>query len=272
VTDHALEGAVVGGARTAGVEAPQGSWRAAAWRQFRLERRLFWRNPSAAFFNFILPLLLLGLFGALFAGDREHLDVLVPGIAGMSIMANTFSALAYNLVSLRERGVLKRMRGTPLPTSAYLTALLGSAALTTVIQLVLVIVIGAALLGTGLPDDWLALVVFLVAGSACFAAMGVALSHAISSFEAAGAYVNAVLLPMIGICGVFYNEADAPAVLETAAAILPLTHLIDGLQGAMVAGEGLGAHWLSLGVLAVWTAALGVLAVRGFSWDARRSG
>ncbi len=34
-----------------------------AWRQYRLERRLFWRNPSAAFFNFLLPLLFLAFFG-----------------------------------------------------------------------------------------------------------------------------------------------------------------------------------------------------------------
>ncbi len=35
------------------------------WRQYRLERRLFWRNPSAAFFNFVLPLLFLAGGGAL---------------------------------------------------------------------------------------------------------------------------------------------------------------------------------------------------------------
>ena len=57
---------------------------ALAWRQYRLERRMFWRNPSAAFFNFLLPLLFLALFGAIFAGNQDDLDVIVPGIAGMS--------------------------------------------------------------------------------------------------------------------------------------------------------------------------------------------
>ena len=46
-----------------------------AWRQYRLERRMFWRNPSAAFFNFLLPLIFLALFGAVFAGEDENLDV-----------------------------------------------------------------------------------------------------------------------------------------------------------------------------------------------------
>ena len=67
---------------------------------------MFWRNPSAAFFNIALPLLFLALFGAIFAGSDKDLDVIVPGIAGMSIMATTFSALAHNLVFLREQGIL----------------------------------------------------------------------------------------------------------------------------------------------------------------------
>ena len=52
--------------------------------QLRFERKLFWRNPSAAFFNFVLPLLLLLLVASVFADDDDELEVLIPGIAGMS--------------------------------------------------------------------------------------------------------------------------------------------------------------------------------------------
>src|SRR2546427_561169 len=85
-----------------------------AWRQYRLERRMFWRNPSAAFFNFLLPLLFLAGGGVILSGNQRQLDRLVPAIAAMSVMSTTFTALAYNIVFLRERGVLKRIRGTPL--------------------------------------------------------------------------------------------------------------------------------------------------------------
>ena len=47
---------------------------ALAYRQWRLERRMFWRNPTAAFFSFILPLLFLFLFGAIFSGDQKTLE------------------------------------------------------------------------------------------------------------------------------------------------------------------------------------------------------
>src|SRR6202008_2962244 len=100
---------------------------ALTWRQYRLERRMFWRNPSAAFFNFLLPLLFLALFGAIFSGSQDDPDVIVPGIAGLSIMSTTFSALAMNLTFLREQGVLKRMRGTPLPESSYLLGVFANA-------------------------------------------------------------------------------------------------------------------------------------------------
>jgi ABC-2 type transport system permease protein len=242
---------------------------AIAWRQYRLERRMFWRNPSAAFFNFLLPLLLLALFGAVFAGEQKDLDVIVPGIAGLSVMSATFVALAYNLTFLRETGVLKRLRGTPMPATSYFAGLAASAVTNVVLQLAIVIVAGNVLFGVAWPGNWPALAVFVALGVVCFASLGVALSHAIPNSESAPAYVNAVFLPMMMIAGVFYDEENAPAFLRDIAQVLPLKHLIDGLSGAMVRGEGLGSHATSLLVLALWTVVGVVLAVRGFSWDAR---
>ena len=243
---------------------------ALAWRQFRLERRMFWRNPSAAFFGVVLPLGLLAIFGAVFAGRDEDLDVIVPGIAGMSVMSATFTSLAYNLTTLRERGILKRLRGTPMPTSAYLAGLAGNAIANAFLQVAIVILVGHLVLGVGWPADWFALAVFVVAGVICFALLGVALSHAIPNPESAPAYVNAVFLPQILIAGVFYDANDAPSIIHDIAQALPLTHLVDGLSGAIIDGEGVGANAVALLVLAVWAVVGGVLAVRGFSWEARR--
>ena len=237
------------------------------WRQYRLERRMFWRNPSAAFFNFLLPLLFLGFFGAVFSGSQANLNVIVPGIAGMSVMTTTFSALAMNLTFLREQGILKRLRGTPLPTGAYLGGLALNAITNTVVQVAIVTLAGKLLFGIDWPPDPLALVVFVAAGVVCFASLGVAYSHVIPNFDSAPAYVNAVFLPVIFISGVFYDADQAPAVLRDVAQVLPLTHLIDGLSGAMVSGD---VRWSALGVIALWAAAGTTLAVRGFSWDALR--
>ena len=267
MSDHALDEPV----RRARAQRASVPWRQAAWRQYRLERKMFWRNPSAAFFNFLLPLIFLALFGAIFSDQEADLQVIVPGIAGMAVMSTTFSALAMTLTYLRESGVLKRVRGTPLPTSAYLAGIAGNAVTNTALQVALITAAGSLVFGLDPPQDWLALIVFVVLGVVCFASLGVALSHAIPNFDSAPAYVNAVFLPLIFISGVFYDADNAPAFLRGIAEVLPLKHLIDGLSGAMVTGEGLSAHAGALAVLALWSAAGIVLAVRGFSWDARRT-
>jgi ABC-2 type transport system permease protein len=168
---------------------------------------------------------------------------------------------------LREQGVLKRMRGTPLPASAYLGGLLGSAVVNAVAQTAVVVAAGALFLGTGTPRDWPALVVFVLAGVVCLGALGVAWSHAIPSADAAPAYANAVFLPAIAISGVFYDVEGAPSWVQDIAQALPLTHVIDGLSGALITGAGLGAHLDDLVVVAVWGALGLVLAVRGFRWE-----
>ncbi len=144
------------------------------------------------------------------------------------------------------------MRGTPLPTSAYLAGIGGNAVTNTVVQILIITVSGHLLFGLDWPQDWLSLWLFVVVGVICFGSLGVALSHAIPNFDAAPAYVNAAFLPMIFISGVFYDENVAPTVISDVAQVLPLKHLIDGLQGAIVTGEGAGHHMVAIVVLAVW--------------------
>lgn len=240
---------------------------ALTWRQYRLERRMFWRNPTAAFFNFFLPLLFLALFGAILSGNQKDLDVIVPGIAGMSVMSTTFSALAMNLTFLREQGVLKRMRGTPLPSGSYLGAIAAHAVTNAAVQVFIVVCAGKLFFGVDWPKDYAELVLYVAAGVACLAALGVAYSHVIPNFDAAPAFVNFVFLPTIFISGVFYDASNAPAFLRDIARALPLVHIIDGLSGAMVTGRSIADNAGGLAVIAIWGVAGVVFAVRGFSWD-----
>jgi ABC-2 type transport system permease protein len=238
---------------------------ALAWEQFRFERKLFWRNPSAAFFNFFLPLLLLVLTATAFGVDDDALEVLIPGVAGMGVLANTFTSLAFNLTVLREDGVLKRIRGTPIPAGAYLAGLMGSVTLNAFLQVAMVVVIGNVAYGVDWPADPLLLVAFTLLGVTCFAALGVAFSHAIPNQDAAPAYTNAVFLPLIFISGVFYSTDNLPEALKLIAEALPLKHLIDGLSAAIVGGSSDVAS--AAAVVGAWTLGGLVLAVRFFRWE-----
>ena len=238
---------------------------ALAWEQFRFERKLFWRNPSAAFFNFLLPLLLLVLIATAFSNEPGELDVLIPGVAGMGVLATTFTALAFNLTLLRDEGVLKRIRGTPMPAGAYLAGFIGSATLNAFLQVALVVTIGNLVYGVDWPEKPLMLAGFTLLGVICFAALGVAFSHLIPNEDAAPAYTNAVFLPLIFISGVFYSADELPEALKAIAEALPLKHLIDGLSEAIVGG-GADVGTAAI-IVAAWAAAGLFLAVRFFRWE-----
>jgi ABC-2 type transport system permease protein len=241
------------------------------WRQYRLERRMFWRNPSAAFFNFLLPLLFLAGGGAILAGNQHQLNRLIPAIAGMSVMSTTFTALAYNIVFLRERGVLKRIRGTPLPTISYFGGVAANAVTNAALQIGIVILAGKLIFGIGWPRDWIELIVFVLVGVISLAALGVAFAHAIPNFESTAAYVNAVFLPVVFISFYVFDSKSAPGFLRQIAEALPLKPLIDGLSAALVTGSGLSHHLDALAVIALWGVFGAFLAVRGFSWEQSRT-
>jgi ABC-2 type transport system permease protein len=240
-----------------------------SWRQYRLERRMFWRNPSAAFFNFLLPLLFLTGGGIILSGSQHDLNRLIPAIAGMSVMSTTFTALAYNIVFLRERGVLKRIRGTPLPTVSYFGGVAANAVTNTALQIAIIVLAGRAFFGIGWPSQWGALIVFLLVGVVCFAALGVAFAHVIPNFESTAAYVNAVFLPVVFISFYVFDSSGAPGFLKSIADALPLKPLIDGLSGAIVTGSSLSNNLDALAVIGLWGVFGLYFAVRGFSWEAR---
>jgi ABC-2 type transport system permease protein len=238
---------------------------ALAWEQFRFERKMFWRNPSAAFFSFFLPLILLLLIASVFTTESKELEVLIPGIAGMSIMATTFNAFSFNLTFLREEGILKRVRGTPIPTGSYLGGVIASAVVNAFLTVALVVLIGHVLYGVEWPREPLTLVLFTGLGVISFAALGIAFSQAIPNMDSAPAYSNAVFLPVIFISGVFYSASDLPPVLKAVAESLPLKHVIDGLSAGIV-GASVDAGVAAL-VVGGWAIAGIALSARFFRWE-----
>jgi ABC-2 type transport system permease protein len=238
-----------------------------AWREFRFQRRMFWRNPSAAFFNFALPLIFLVLIASAFGLDQDDLNQLVPGIAGLAVMSSTFTALAFNMTFLREQGILKRIRGTPEPALSYLGGVISNAVYNAIVQVAIIVVVGNLLYGVSWPQAWGALVVITILGVTAFAALGIALAQAIPNFDSAAAYVNAIFLPMIFISGTFYSTEHLPKALAAVADALPLKHVIDGLYGALVTGAGLADNLTAVVVLLLWCAAGLFLAVRYFRWE-----
>jgi ABC-2 type transport system permease protein len=241
--------------------------------EVRAQQRLFWRSREAAFFTFFLPILILVLIGSVYRDETiEGVDAatyLVPGMLGLGVVATAFAGLAISLVIRRESGVLKRVRGTPMPAWLYLAGVFASTAVVIALEALTVVVIGRYVLDAPSPSSLPALALTLLAGAAAFAPLGVAITGLIRGAEGSSAVINAVYLPMAFISGTFFSVTALPRFLEALAELLPLTYLLRALRDLFVGTGGVGSSLDSLAVLLVWGAIGVVLAARTFRWEPR---
>jgi ABC-2 type transport system permease protein len=231
---------------------------ALAGRQVLYEQRAFWRNRTRAFFAFLLPLMFLVIFGSLNLGDTiearggiRAVAFVVPGLLAYGIIMATFTNLGTELAASRESGVLKRMRGTPLPRWAFLGGRIGSAVVTAAVVTAVTLVVGALAYDVHVPLATLpAFLLALLVGTACFAALGIGVVSLIPNAESAGAVANGLILPLTFISGVWGDFGGLPRWLERIAQVFPVQHLANSLQVAFdprTTGTGIvGADLLAL--------------------------
>ena len=243
-------------------------------RQIRYENRSFWRNPAAAFFTFAFPLIFMFVFQAIF-GSQVQSDGLTaasfftPAIVAFSIVNACFTSLAMTTVSVREEGILKRVRGTPLPSFVYLAARICHAVLIGLLLVLVVAAFGALAYGVAFPWDQLPMLLFtLLIGSACFCALGLAISGLIPNERAAPAVVNAIILPLLFVSDVFVR-IPPDNLLAQLGAIFPVRHFAIALQGIWTPGINGPLDYMDLVWLAGWTILGLIVALRTFSWEPR---
>jgi ABC-2 type transport system permease protein len=243
------------------------------WHELHTEQLLFWRNREAAFFTFFLPVILFVVFCAVYGNDRitkEHLrgaPFLQAGMIGYGVAATCFAGLGITLVVRRESGVLKRIRGTPLPPAAYVIAVLASVFCVILIESGLIIALGRLLYSVALPERWLSLIAVLALGAACFAAMGIGVTGLVRSSEGSSAVINAIFLPMAVISGTFFSPKSYPEFLRVLAEILPLTHFTELTRNVMLHDQHIWSNLGDVAVVVAWGAVGLAGAVRGFRWQ-----
>lgn len=241
-----------------------------ALRQVIYENRAFWRNPAAAFFTFAFPLIFLVIFTTIFG--REAARFFTAGIITLSIVSATFTNIAMSVTLAREEGILKRIRGTPLPPLAYLVGRMLHAVAIGLILAVIVMAYGALAQGVDVPWEGLpVLVLSLIVGSAALCALGLAVSSLVPNADAAPAVVNAAVLPLYFISNVFTPADQLPDWLDAVSKVFPIRHLADAVASVYSAAPSAPpVPWVELGVVAAWGIGAALFALRFFRWEPRR--
>ncbi len=254
----------------------------------RAEIKTFFRQRESVVFTIFFPLILLVLFGSIF-GSREEIapgtpfvNYFVAGMLGASLMTSSFQNLAITIAMERDAGLLKRLRGTPMPKSAFFIGKIGVVMVVSLCSLMLMLAGGVLFFDLELPVDakhWAVFAMVYVLGISACTLCGIAFSSVPKNGGSAPAMVTPIAIVLQFISGVFFVYNDVPRWLQNVAAVFPLKWMCQGLRYAFLpeqakAGEVTG-NW-ELGrvalVLGVWVVVGLLWCLRSFRWRTRADG
>jgi ABC-2 type transport system permease protein len=248
--------------------------------QVRYDWKTFWRSPTTVFFAFVLPIMFLIIFVTVFGNQQLELadgqlirgsTYYLPGIVTLGLIQTTFTNLAVSLTASRERGLLKRLRTTPLPTWNYMAGRITTSTAAAILLVVVLVAIGRVLYGVAVPTTTIAAgLLALLVGTFTFSALAFAITTAIPSQDAAVPITNTVTLPLYFISGIFIPQELIPDGVRQVAQVFPVKRLYDAFLTVFdPATTGPGLEVIDLGVVAAWGLAATIAATTTFRWAPR---
>ncbi|MEO1158835.1 MAG: ABC transporter permease [Pseudomonadota bacterium] len=251
--------------------------------------RLFTRRPAAVFFVVAMPLVLLIVLTQLFGNEKiqglglNTAQFYTPALAVFGVVMACFTYLAVSTATARDLGILKRVRGTPMPPWVYICARIMAVSVIAFMSLLLVIATGA--LAFGVEIIWErapAAAVVAVTGALCFASLGMMVTALFRSSETVQAASSAAIMPLAFVSDIFVRPStETSEWVPLIGNLFPLRHFSIAFQRAFdYAYEGNGfalpdadgvvySILPHMGVMALWGIGAAIIAARFFRWEAR---
>ncbi|MGF6823725.1 ABC-2 type transport system permease protein [Microbacterium sp. ZKA21] len=255
-------------------------------RRIGFELKQYFRAGDQVFFTFLFPTLMYVVFATIFTGDfGEGPDAVsmatyyLPGLIAGGILLSGVQGPALEIASEKSDGTLKRLGGTPISPVTYFLGKIGEVFVTAILQIALLMVVASTVYGAALPTEpaaWACFAWIFVLGLVTCTLLGIALSSVPRSGKTAGAVVIPVVLLIQFISGVYIAFAMLPEWLQTAAGVLPVKWIAQGMRSVFLPDAFRGAEvngsW-ELGMvaimLAVWLVIGFVLSRVTFRWIRR---
>jgi ABC-2 type transport system permease protein len=204
---------------------------------------------------------------AVTSSDLRYVDFIVPGVLALTLMTSGMFGLSIAFVNYREKGILRRIKVSPLPLRRFIGSELVSALIMTLIQAVILLLVGWAVFRIHINGNWLYIAFVVILGAACFLAGGFLVASIARTQKTAEMATNAITFPMMFLSGVFVPLTVLPPFLVVVAKFLPLYYVGDALRKVMIQGKGLGDVWFDLVVVAGVGLICFAAAVKLFRWE-----
>ncbi|MFD9336306.1 ABC transporter permease [Streptomyces sp. NPDC060028] len=263
-----------------------GAW-SLGLRRGTLEIRQFSRQRDAVIFTFAFPIVLLALFASIFRDGTENAgatpsQMYAAGMIAAGVMSTSFQSLGISIAVERDEKVLRRLRGTPMPPTAYFLGKVWLVLVTGLAETAILLLVGSTLFDLDLPASaakWLTFTWIFTLGLAGCALLGIAISSLPKSGKSASSVVVLPFLILQFISGVFIPVHQIPDWLLNIGALFPLKWMCQGLRGvflpesAAVLEQSGGWEYGKVAlVLGAWVVGGLLLCLVSFKWKNRRDG
>lgn len=244
------------------------------WGQFRYANHGFWRTPVAAFFTLVFPLSFLVILSAIYGNEvidpsgLRLAQYTTPTFAVFAACMSCYVSLATGLAYARADGVLKRLRGTPLPPALLIAGRVLSSMWVAGVAVAIMVTVGAVfydvqIIAANVP----ALVLTFLIGTACFAALGFAVVAVAPTPSSAMAIANTTLILLGFISGIF-GIGDLPEGMRRVASVFPLKAFVEAFSdGFNPYVEAASPDWAALAIMVAWGLAGVLITWRALSWE-----
>ena len=200
------------------------------------------------------------------AHAANYAAFLLPGLIGLNLLTMGLFSVGMVTVSYREKGKFRRLAVTPLPKWVFLGGQVLHRLTIVVIQSTTMLVVGFFAFGIRNQGSYVSLALIMGLGTACFMALGFALSSFAETAETYAAISNLCFFPMMLLSGVYFTLDSAPLWLRHAVTALPLSPYLKALRAVFNDGAGLGEHAWGLALVGLWGMTAFTMAVKRFRW------
>jgi ABC-2 type transport system permease protein len=254
-------------------------------RRVSIELKQFFRDRQSAVFNFLLPVLLMVIFGSVFGsqklGDTDitFAQYFVAGMIASGVVYTSFQNLAIAIPMERDDGTLKRLQGVPMEKASYFIGKIGLVFVAYVAQVTLLITVGVLFYHLHLPSDpvkWFTFAWASVLGLISCTLCGIAFSVVPKTGKGASAVVSPIVLVLQFTSGVFFVFSQLPHWMQVFASFFPLKWLTQAMRSVFLPDsaaslEAAGSWELPAcaAALAIWCVGGLVLSLVFFRWNKR---